>query len=315
MDRLESQLRKKAIELLEKGEVDVVIGWGQSWNPTKATPLFARSREDAEKLTFNQFCFNNLAVYLPRLKEKAAVFTKACEAGSIVALLAEGKINRDKVYIVGVACPGVVDSIKLEEAVGGTDEATEAYLEGADVAVKFGEEEKRVPFADVVLDQCLNCDIQEQTFCDVMIGGLAQTPQGEAQPAIPEDADAAWWREFWAKEFSRCIRCYACREACPACYCRDDCAAQSVREKWTDVTTGAQEALMFHSLRAMHVAGRCIECGACERACPVGIPLTLLHKQVGKAVKKLFNFKAGERIDERPPLETFQKEELEKSGR
>ncbi len=315
MDKLEVQLREKAIELLESGEADVVIGWGKSWNPTKATPVFAREGQEASKLIFSPFCMNNLAVYLPRLREKAAIFTKPCEAGSIVSLLAEGKINRDNLYIVGVACRGIIDPAKLELASGDINEATEAYLDGADMVVKIGDEEKRTAFSEVVLDQCLVCNYHDRTFCDEMIGDPVQPLTGEEKSPVPEDADAAWWRKFWMKEFERCTRCYACREACPACYCRDSCSAQSHREKWTGTKQGPEEALMFHALRAMHVAGRCIECGACERACPVEIPLTLLHKQVGKAVKKLFDFKAGESVDERPPLETFSKEELERSGR
>lgn len=312
MEKLDAQIREKAKELLEKGDASVVIGWGLGWNPAKATPLFARDAQTAEKLTFNPFSFNNLAVYLPRLiGEKVAVLTKPCESRSIVALLAEGKINREEVQIIGINCRGVVDPVKLEKAIGSIDDATEAYVDGDTVVVEVNGEAKRTPFADVVLDGCLSCNQNDTTFADVMVGDTAQPISGEVKSIVPEDADAKWWAEFWSKEMDRCIRCYACREACPACYCRDNCAAQALRERWTSPRLDAQEALMFHSIRAMHVAGRCIECGACERACPMGIPLTLLHKEVGKAVEKLFDFKVGEKVDERPPLETFQKEELQ----
>ncbi len=315
MEKLQAQLREKAIELLGKEEVTAVIGWGAGWNPAKATPLFARDKETADKFVFNPFCFNNLAVYLPRMNEKTAIMAKPCEAGSIVALLAEGKIARENIYVVGVACRGIVDPVKLEKAVGSIDDATAAYLDGDTVVVEIGGEAKRVPFAQVVMNKCTSCSQTDTTFSDVMVGDAVQPPQGQAESVVPEDADAAWWAAFWTKEFDRCIRCYACRESCPACYCRDNCAVQSLRERWQHVTWDSKEALMFHAQRAMHVAGRCIECGACERACPMGIPLTLLHQQVGKAVKKLFNFNVGEKVDERPPLETFQKEELEKHGR
>ncbi|MBE0446878.1 MAG: 4Fe-4S binding protein [Actinobacteria bacterium] len=311
MDKLELQLRAKAIELLEEGEVSIIIGWGPGWNSTKATPVFARDGETAEKLIFNPFCFNNLSVYLPRISEKTAIIAKPCDAGSIVALLAEGKISRDNLYIIGVACQGIVDPVKLEAAVGSIDDATAACLEGDNIVVEIDGEAKQVSFAEVALDRCMSCNQQNNVFSDVMVGEPVQPVVGEARSVVPEDAGAAWWRGFWSKEFDRCIRCYACREACPACYCRDNCAVQALRERWTGPRLDAQEALMFHAQRAMHVAGRCIECGACERACPVGIPLTLLHEQVGKAVKKLFNFNVGEKVDERPPLETFRKEELE----
>ncbi len=314
MDKLKTKLREKAIELLESKKVDVVIGWGESFNPTKTTPVFVRGSQEAAKLVFNPFCLNNLAVYLPRLSERAAIFTKPCEAGSMVALLAEGKINRDNLYIVGVACRGVIDPAKLKLALGDINEATQAYLDGADVVVRIGGQEKRVAFSEVVLNKCLACDHQDRVFCDEMIGDPVQPPIGEIKSPVPEDADALWWRKFWMKEFSRCTRCYACREACPACYCRDSCSAQSHREKWTGTKQGPKEALMFHALRAVHVAGRCLECGACEKACPVGIPLTLLHSQVGKAVEELFDFKAGESTDKRPPLETFKREGLGKNA-
>lgn len=311
MSNIETKIQEKAKELLEKEQVAVVIGWGQGWNPAKATPTFARDTEGASKLKFDAFCFNNLAVYLPRMGEKAAIITKPCEAGSIVALLAEGKIARDNVYIVSVACPGVVDRIKLEKAVGSVDEATAAYVDGADIVVEVGGEAKRVPLAKVALDACAACDQSKVAeIADETVGDATKPVQAELESVVPEDADSAWWREFWTQEFDKCIRCYACREACPACYCRDNCAVQALRERWTGSNVNPMEALMFHAQRAMHVAGRCIECGACERACPVGIPLTLLHNQVGSAVKKLFNFNVGEKVDERPPLETFQKEEL-----
>ncbi|HEY3375820.1 MAG TPA: 4Fe-4S dicluster domain-containing protein [Candidatus Aquicultor sp.] len=311
MSTLEETIRQKAKELLEKGEVTAVIGWGGGWNPAKATPQFARDADGAEKLVFNPFCYNNLAVYLPRMKDsKVAIFAKPCEAGSIVALLAEGKISRDNVYIIGIACQGIVDPVKLEKEAGSIDEATAAYLEGDTIVIEGEGGAKRVRFTKVAMDACASCEQKGTSFADEMVGDTAKPVTTEVSFEVPEDADWAWWREFWAKEFDRCIRCYACRESCPVCYCRDNCAVQSLRERWTGSQVNPMEALMFHAQRAMHVAGRCIECGACERACPVDIPLTLLHKQVGGAVRKLFNFEVGDKADERPPLETFQKEEL-----
>ncbi len=313
MEKLEVKLREKAAELLEKGEVSMVIGWGESWSPAKATPVFARGKDAASKLVFNSFCFNNLAVYLPRFAERVAIFTKPCEAGSIVSLLAEGKLSRDNLHIIGVACRGVVDPIKLKTRTGNLEELAGARVEGDFIAAKKNEEEIRLPLTEVVLEKCLNCSGYDENFFDTVIG-KANHLQATPTPRVPEDADAAWWRKFWMKEFERCTRCYACREACPACYCRDSCSAQSHREKWTGTKQGPEEAIMFHALRAMHVAGRCIECGACERACPMSIPLTLLHSQVGKAVEKLFSFRVGERADAPPPLQTFKREELERDA-
>jgi ferredoxin len=251
------------------------------------------------------------------MTEKVAIIARPCDLGSVVALVAEGKISRNDVYIIGVGCSGVVDPPKLEKAIcsigsgSSIDEAEKAYLDGDMVVVDFSNDEtKRVPFADVMLDECGSCK-SDLSFADVSIGeSLVSAVSGEAVSTVPEDADAAWWRTFWVKEFDRCLRCYACREACPACYCRDNCAVQALRERWLGSTMNSGEAMMFHAQRAMHVAGRCTECGACERACPVGIPLLLLHNQVGKAVRKLFDFNVGEKAEKRPPLEIFQKEEL-----
>lgn len=316
---IETQLRNKAKELLEKEEVKAVIGWGAGWNPAKASPLFVRDAASADGLIFNSFCYNNLAVYLPRINEKVALVTKPCELASVIALVAEGKIDRNNVYIIGVSCAGTIDPSKLAKAVGSTNEAVRAIIEGdsvvIDIAGQNGDTQAtRVPFKDVALDACTSCK-QDMQLADGIIADEANSANnisitGEMLVDVPKDADAAWWRAFWAKEFDKCLRCYACREACPACYCRDNCAVQALREKWTGATINPAEAMMFHAQRAMHVAGRCTECGACERACPVGIPLTLLHKQFGKAVRKLFNFNVGEKADLRPPLEAFQKEEL-----
>lgn len=314
IESTQTKLREKAKELLEKGETAVVIGWGSGWSPTKASPLFVRDVATAENFVLNAFCTNNLAVYLPRMTEKAAVVVKPCELASVIALIAEGKIDRENVFIIGVACGGTIDPSKMQSAVGRIDEAVKAYREDDLLVIEFdnGDSAKQVPFTEVALEACKSCK-SDLSLADVVIGEPEKgvgTVSGEQSSIVPEDADAAWWRAFWTKEFDKCLRCYACREACPACYCRDNCAVQALRERWTGATINPAEAMMFHAQRAMHVAGRCTECGACERACPVGIPLTLLHNQVGKAVRKLFDFNVGEKADLRPPLEAFQKEEL-----
>ena len=115
-------------------------------------------------------------------------------------------------------------------------------------------------------------------------------------------------RAFWAEELGRCVKCYACRSSCPMCYC-ERCTMDCNRPQWIPVASHAIGNLEYHMVRAMHLAGRCVECHACDQACPMHIPLSLLNRKIAKEVKALFGYVAGGDPDTPPPLATFRKDE------
>lgn len=97
---------------------------------------------------------------------------------------------------------------------------------------------------------------------------------------------------WWEKELSKCIRCYACRQACPMCYCTR-CAVEVNQPQWIPVKATSHGNMDWHILRAMHLAGRCVSCGECGRACPVGIPCHLLTMHLSARVFENFKVHAG----------------------
>jgi formate dehydrogenase subunit beta len=97
---------------------------------------------------------------------------------------------------------------------------------------------------------------------------------------------------YWQKEFSKCIKCYACRQACPMCYCTR-CTVEVNQPQWIPVQANTHGSMEWHILRAMHLAGRCISCGECGRACPVGIPCHLLTMHLTDQVYNYFKVYAG----------------------
>jgi ferredoxin len=98
--------------------------------------------------------------------------------------------------------------------------------------------------------------------------------------------------EWWQKELSKCIKCYACRQACPMCYCTR-CTVEVNQPQWIPVQSNTHGNMDWHILRAMHLAGRCISCGECGRACPVGIPCHLLTMHLTDQVYSYFKVYAG----------------------
>jgi ferredoxin len=101
----------------------------------------------------------------------------------------------------------------------------------------------------------------------------------------------------WMYEFQKCIKCYGCRNICPVCFCQE-CSL----EHGELIGSGSlpPEIPIFHLVRAVHMAGRCIDCGLCEEACPVDIPLRLLYRKVNEIVSDVFDYKTGTGEDQSP---------------
>ena len=111
---------------------------------------------------------------------------------------------------------------------------------------------------------------------------------------------------FWKKELSKCIRCNACRNVCPACSCVKcvfDNPASNIASK---SNADSFEEKLYHIIRAWHVAGRCTDCGECSRVCPQGIPLHLINRKFIKDMNKFYGeYQAGVNAEENAPLNSY----------
>jgi ferredoxin len=101
----------------------------------------------------------------------------------------------------------------------------------------------------------------------------------------------------WTYEFEKCIKCYGCRDICPVCFCKECSLEHPDLVNTGDIPV---ETPIFHLVRAVHMAGRCIDCGLCEEACPMDIPLRMLYRKVNQIVSDVFDYHAGTSPSESP---------------
>jgi formate dehydrogenase (coenzyme F420) beta subunit len=295
-----------------------VIGWQQGFDALHNTPLFMRSEADVDKLTWGALNVHNPAVYLPAFRgQKIGVVVKGCDSRSVVELIQEKLQNRDDVVIFGLPCTGVVDlsKVKAKLAAAGTaaGAVTAVDTAGATVTVTAGGTTVAMPLAEVRADKCARCQYPNAVLADVYEGDpIAPTPPSPTADADLDGLNALTVPErmaFWRYHMDRCIRCYACRNACPLCVCRDHCVAQSREPHWLTQEDTATEKFFFQVVHAMHLAGRCTECGECQRACPMDIPVLALKKHLNRTIHDLFDYQAGVDPQAIPPLLQFKPEE------
>ena len=312
-------VKEKAIQLLKDQTVDRVIGWRAGEFFYDLTPSTFTSAEDVEQnFVWSVFSGANLSKYLiaeSRKGGKAAVFLKPCDSYSFVQLLKEHRILRERVYAVGVQCDGMCDmeAIKALGAAGVT--AVTEDGEDLKLATIYGDETVRK--TDALLLKCRTCKSKKIVCFDELLG-----EQGEEDPdcgrfdevakleaMTPEERYA-----FWRSELSRCIRCNACRNVCPACSCEKcvfDNHDSGVQNK---AAADSFEENLFHIIRAFHVASRCTDCGECSRGCPQHIPRQLLNRKFIKDLHELYgDYQAGADFTTKPPLMDFDKGDCEPS--
>ncbi len=311
--QLTSELAAKAKELLSSGKVQKVVGWSKGLFDYDVTPSVFTSAEEIDKnFVYDENCAANLSKYLVKItkeieikksttrtnnamakqrdpnaqdapipSEVVAVFLKPCDTYSFTQLLKENRITRDDVYVVGIPCDGMKN-----------------------------------PDTGKIAERCENCKSKKHVTYDELIGedGDVLDSKRFDEVAKLEAMTADERYAFWNNEFSRCIRCNACRNICPACTCEKCVFDNNNLYTSQKVAETSFEESLFHIIRAWHVAGRCTDCGECSRVCPQGIPLHLLNRKFIKDINEIYGpYQAGADMETKPAMLTFKEEDPETS--
>jgi formate dehydrogenase subunit beta len=291
--------------LLKDCSVEMVIGFRKGTLPMMNEPCFARTPEDVDQFVWDSNCGINLANYLTNRKEKIGIVAKGCDTRNITTHIIENKISREQLVVIGVPCKGMLDKHKIATLFA--DEIQDVTENGEKVLVTAGGKETPLNKSDVLQKNCSVCTHRNPVIHDELVAEMVEEQQGVDRYADVREIEAMAPQEKWdyfESLLSPCIRCYACRNACPLCYC-PTCFVDEAKPQWVGKGQDPADVRTFHFLRAFHCAGRCTDCGACERACPVGINMRVFTKKLEKDCFEQFGWEAGMSLEERPPLDTY----------
>ena len=313
---MQDAMIKRAKELLADGTVSRVVGWKKGEFSYDITPAFFETAEELDAdFVYDDFCGANLSKYLieqAKKEGKTLVFQKPCDSYSFAQLLKEHRIDREKVYVIGVPSYGKADINKIREK--GIDGVTGIKSEGPNFIISSMYGDATVPKMEVMAERCINCKSKKHVQYDELIGEDGDVVDSNRFDEVAKlEAMTPDERfKFWQNELSRCIRCNACRNVCPACTC-ENCVFDNFNSGISQkAAVTSFEEQNYHIIRAFHVAGRCTDCGECSRVCPQNIPLHLLNRKFIKDINELYGYyQAGADPDEKYPLTNFNYDDVE----
>ena len=260
-EQVSKEVFAKAKEMLASGAVNRVMGWEKGLFDYDITPRVFSSVEELEKnFVFDRYCEATVSKYLIKESRKE---------GKILAFL---KPN---------------DTYSFQQLVKEHRIIREnVYVIGVPFYSEQNEGKRHV-----IYDELLGVNDGDET---VEKNTKRFDKVSELEAMTPDQRFA-----FWQNELSRCIRCNACRNVCPACSCE------------LSPLVWGREAV---DSPPFHVAGRCTDCGECSRVCPQNIPLHLLNRKYIKDINEIYgDYQAGEDLETRAPLNTFKTDDVEPS--
>ncbi len=317
MQKIAELMRAKAVELLQSGKAERVLAWRAGEFFYDNTPAVFNNVDACQEIVYNEFCPANLAKYLieaTKQQKKTAVFLKPCDTYGVNQLLKDHRIKREYVYAVGTPCSGMLDVKKIKEL--GAKAITKITCEGDKVIVETPYGTKEFEKEEVLLDKCIMCKGNEYKIADEELGEKLEPIQfvGDKFAAVKaiEAMSAEERFAFWQEELSKCIRCNACRDICPACSCEQCIFDNQEAPVAGKAAADDVEEQLFHLIRAYHVAGRCVGCGECARVCPQGVKLGLLNLKFIKDINQFYGaYQAGEDATTPSPLVSYKENDPE----
>lgn len=317
MQKIENMMRDKARDLLASEQVIRVIAWQRGEMFYDNEPSYFSKAEELDALVYNAFCASNLSKYLianTKKDEKTAVFLKPCDTYSLNQLIKDRRVKREQVLVIGIPCAGMVDINKVKaQGLKGITSITE---DGDSLKVETAYGTKQVTRTDILLNKCLACKGSAYAISDETLGeplAVKHAPYDRfAEVRALEKLTPTERFAFWQEELSKCIRCNACRDICPACSCEQCIFDNQESPVAGKANNNSAEEQLFHIIRAYHVAGRCTDCGECSRVCPQGIRLDLLNRKFSKDINEFYGeYQAGADAVTNAPLLAFDMDDIE----
>jgi formate dehydrogenase subunit beta len=302
----------------------------------------------------------NLVSRLTRLgnREKVGVVLRSCEMRALIELVKLQQASLDNLLTLGIDCLGTYEVTQyaelrgeLGDAVGPSPEQLQAAAEGQVLPVDGYEFRAacqicEYPVADnvdvnigligvdtgtmVLLD--MEPEIGKQLLEEL---GLREGEAADRDEAVGklvaarekarDEAFALFHEKFQdsaslVAQFSTCIACHNCSQACPICYCKE-CIFETDTFRhpseryllWAGRKGAARmpsDTVLFQLTRMNHMVSSCVGCGMCESACPSSLPLALIFRAVGAKVQGLFEYLPGRDLEEELPVATFKEDEF-----
>jgi formate dehydrogenase (coenzyme F420) beta subunit len=259
-----------ATRLFAEDKTDIFIAYKLD-KQGRQVPEIIGSANKVSNLVFDDHSSYNLCNYLKfehTRNKRVGIVVKGCDSRALNLMITEKQIAREKLYIIGIACEGIQDEKGNKEA------------------------------------RCNDCIVSDAVIYDELLGTPAErkkyTLNAEVQALSGKSLTER--AEFFESVFENCIRCNACRQSCPLCYC-EKCVIDQESSSYHNGANTVPNASMALLTWSLHLAGRCVDCRNCEKACPKNLPLHLLHKQNEAVIYDNFqNHLAGVEPDDRGAL-------------
>jgi len=223
-----------------------------------------------------------------------------------VQFVIENQLERDKIYIIGMDCPGMTDADGDPRP--GCPECTVRVAPVCDVRIEDDRVKEHSGDGSEHSGDG-SCCVQDKTGKHSGDGSSCVQNKTQIEPS-PLCSPLSGSLVKFKEEIDKCILCYSCRQACYGCYCKS-CFIERDMPDWQPAEIDAGTKMTFHLGRAMHLAGRCVECGACEAACASGVNVRYIISEATDFIEEEYGFKTGMDTDTTQAMLTHRQDDKE----